>query len=148
MKRRFSVVVTFGLLALFAAATYMPVTAGADAPTDEWKAPARASRKKNPIPADDKSIAAGKAVYVAQCVKCHGDAGKGNGPQASALNPKPKDLTDPKVTDQTDGAIFWKITTGKTPMPTFEKLISEDERWHVTNYIRSLAPATQPAPAK
>ena len=36
--------------------------------------------------------------------------------------------------------MFWKITTGKAPMPTFEKLVSEDDRWNVINYVRTLAP--------
>jgi mono/diheme cytochrome c family protein len=108
-----------------------------------WDAPARAARKKNPVPVDDKSIAAGKVLYVAQCIKCHGDAGKGNGVSAKELDPKPKDLSDPQVAGQTDGALFWKITTGRKPMPGFETLVSEDDRWNVVNYVRKLAP--QPA---
>ena len=108
-----------------------------------WDAPARAARKKNPIPADDKSIAAGKILYMVQCVKCHGDAGKGNGPSAKELDPKPKDLSDPQVAGQSDGALFWKITSGRKPMPGFESLVSEDDRWNVVNYVRKLAP--QPA---
>jgi len=119
-----------------------------DSSSSAWTAPARASRKKNPIPSDADSIAAGKSVYVAQCVKCHGDAGKGDGPSAKDLDPKPKDLSDPKVAGQTDGALFWKITTGRKPMPAFETLISDNDRWNVVNYIRTLEPAppsTQPA---
>ena len=104
----------------------------------EWKAPARAARKKNPIPADEKSIAAGKKVYVAQCLSCHGEAGKGDGPAAKDLNPKPRNLSDPKIQEQSDGSIFWKLTEGKAPMPTFSKLLSEDERWQVINYVRTL----------
>ena len=112
-----------------------------DADKGAWVAPARAAKKKNPIASDAKSIAAGKTVYVAQCLKCHGDAGKGDGPSAKDLNPKPKDLSDPSITDQTDGALFWKITTGRTPMPTFENLIPEDDRWNVINYVRTLTSA-------
>ena len=44
--------------------------------------------------------------------------------------------------------MFWKITEGKKPMPSFEKLTTEDERWHVVNYVRTFGPrpaATQPA---
>ncbi len=74
-----------------------------DATSPPWVAPARAARKKNPIAGDASSVAAGKAVYVAQCLKCHGDTGKGDGPSAKDLNPKPKDLSDPKIAGQTDG---------------------------------------------
>lgn len=119
-----------------------------DAKPDEWNAPARAARKKNPIAADEKSLAVGKEVYTKQCFSCHGPHGKGDGPASKDLNPKPHDLGAPAVAAQTDGALFWKITEGKKPMPSFEKLTTEDERWHVVNYVRTFAPpqaATQPA---
>jgi len=109
-------------------------------PSDDWKAPPRAARKTNPIPADDNSIATGKNVYAHQCRSCHGDTGHGDGPRADDLSPSPHDLADPLVVRQSDGALFWKITEGRRPMPSFEKLTSEEQRWHVVNYIRTLAP--------
>src|SRR5690349_8832689 len=128
------------LRALPLAMLLIAAVAVADNP-DDWPVPARAARKKNPIPADDKSIAAGKTVYTAQCLSCHGNAGKGDGPASKDLNPKPHDLGAPNVRAQTDGALFWKLTEGKKPMPSFDKLISEDERWHVINYVRTFAAA-------
>ena len=115
-----------------------PIGSRADTPPEEWKAPARAARRKNPIPADEKSHAAGKVVYAAQCMSCHGPEGKGDGPAAKDLNPKPRNLSDPKIQEQSDGSIFWKITEGRKPMPTFDKLITEDDRWQVINYVRTL----------
>jgi mono/diheme cytochrome c family protein len=125
--------------ALVAAASVVPARSLADNPQEEWKAPARAARKKNPIPADAKSIATGKSVYAGQCLSCHGPAGRGDGPAAKDLNPKPRNLSDPAIQSQTDGSMFWKLTEGRKPMPTFEKLISEDDRWNVINYVRTLA---------
>ena len=113
------------------------VLIAADAPTQEWKAPARAARRKNPVPADQKSLEVGKAVFTAQCIMCHGPKGLGDGPQAKDLTPKPLNLSDPNVQNQTDGSIFWKLTEGRKPMPSFEKLISENERWNVINYVRT-----------
>jgi len=133
----------FIFAAFLAAIVVSSLVIHADDAKAPWDAPARAARKKNPVPVDDKSIAAGKVLYVAQCIKCHGDAGKGNGPSAKELDPKPKDLSDPQVAGQTDGALFWKITTGRKPMPGFETLVSEDDRWNIVNYVRKLAP--QPA---
>lgn len=146
MKIRPSMRVVAAILAVFWAGSVLVTHLMADeAQTSDWQAPARASRKKNPVPADEKSIAVGKEVYLKQCLSCHGNGGRGDGPAAKDLNPKPHDLSAPAVVAQTDGALFWKITEGKKPMPSFEKLISEDERWHVINYVRTFA---GPAPAK
>ena len=109
------------------------------APADDWKAPARATRKPNPIPASAASIAAGKKVFAANCVACHGAGGKGDGPAAAAITPKPRDISDPAIQGQTDGSMFWKITEGKKPMPSFDKLIVENDRWNVIDYVRTFA---------
>ena len=107
---------------------------------EEWKAPARAAKKKNPVPADQKSIARGKAAYVRECLSCHGNSGRGDGPKAKEIEKHPGNLADPKMWDQTDGALYWKTTEGKKPMPEFSKLLKDDERWDVVNYMRTLAP--------
>ena len=121
------------------ASTLAAVRSYADTPPEEWKAPARAARRKNPVPADEKSLAQGKAAYAAQCLSCHGPAGHGDGTAAKDLNPKPRDLSTPAIQEQSDGSIFWKLTEGKKPMPTFEKLLTEEQRWCVINYVRTLA---------
>jgi len=105
-----------------------------------WVAPARAAKKKNPIAADETSLAKGKALYAKECLSCHGPAGKGDGSAVKDLEKKPGDLSNPKLGEQTDGALFWKLTEGRKPMPSVEKVFTEDEGWHVINYIRSFAP--------
>lgn len=107
---------------------------------DEWVAPARAAKKKNPVEASEASLAKGKGVWVKECASCHGDKGKGDGPAVKDLEKKPEDLTLPKTLNQTDGALFWKLTEGRKPMATYEKTLSEEDRWHVINYMRTLAP--------
>ena len=39
---------------------------------------------------------------------------------------------------ESDGALFWKITHGKKPMPAYESRLSPTERWNVINYLRTL----------
>ena len=134
--------VTGGILFFTLSLTQLVVwtpSSSADA-AEEWKAPARAARKINPIPSDEKSIALGKAVYARECFSCHGATGKGDGPQAKDLERPVGNLSDPKVSEETDGTLFWKVAEGKKPMPTFEQKLTEEERWQVINYIRTFAP--------
>lgn len=103
----------------------------------EWKAPEPAKQKKNPIVADETSIAAGKKWYAKECLSCHGKQGKGDGPNAYTLERNPGDLTSARVHEQTDGELFWKITQGRKPMPSAKKAMTEEQRWQVLNYIRT-----------
>lgn len=107
---------------------------------DKWTAPARAAAKKNPVPANETSIALGKKIYERQCLACHGTKGGADGPMATHLEKRPGNLSNPKLWEQSDGALFWKVNEGHRPMPTFKRIMSDEERWPVINYIRTLAP--------
>jgi mono/diheme cytochrome c family protein len=102
-----------------------------------WEAPAADKAKKNPLPGGAKAVETGKKVAQVNCVLCHGESGKGNGPGAAALNPKPADWTSKRVQDESDGELFWKISNGRGPMPSWKHL-PETDRWSVVYYIRSL----------
>jgi mono/diheme cytochrome c family protein len=137
-----------GLLLLAARISYSD-DGGDGGQSDDWTAPADAAKKPNPVKADAAAIDAGKKVFTTTCIACHGPAGKGDGPAAGALFPPPKDLSDPTITSQPDGSLFWKISTGKNAMPAFgaTKQLTETERWQVIDYLRVLCPppTTQPA---
>ncbi len=95
----------------------------------------------NPIPTSDDSLATGALLYEQNCLVCHGPQGRGDGPAGLALNPPPADLsihTEPGV--HLDGQLYLWISEGVpgSAMPAFETLLTEDERWHLVNYIRSL----------
>jgi mono/diheme cytochrome c family protein len=141
------IVIACGLILLAARLSYSDD--GGDSGADDWTAPADAAKKPNPVKSDAAAIDAGKTVFTASCVACHGAAGKGDGPAAGALMPPPKDLSDPKITSQSDGELFWKISTGKNAMPAFgaPNQLTETQRWQVIDYLRVLCPppATQPA---
>jgi mono/diheme cytochrome c family protein len=115
---------------------YSP-TGGAAVGQDEWKAPAKAKEMKNPVAADAKSLQKGKQLYDANCATCHGPNGAGDGLLAASLNPKPAPISKKTIGDLPDGELFWKISTGKLPMPAFEKTQSKINIWHIVNYIRT-----------
>jgi len=105
-----------------------------------WVAPPSADKVKNPVPPDARSLGAGRKTFADSCAVCHGTAGKGDGPAAGGLSPRPADLTSARVQQQSDGALFYKITEGRGPMPSFKTTLTEQQRWDVVNHIRTLAP--------
>jgi mono/diheme cytochrome c family protein len=104
----------------------------------KWSAPAAEAQKKNPVAATESSLAAGRKIYSKTCVMCHGKTGDADGPAVIELNIHPAKLSDPKLATEPDGSLFWKITTGKKPMPTYGKRLSETDRWNLVNYVRTL----------
>lgn len=104
----------------------------------DWKAPASADAKKNPLTADAATIAAGKAVYAKECQSCHGKKGKGDGPSAKDLDIPAGDFTKAIMQNQSDGALFWKTSEGRKPMPSFKKKLTEDKIWQAVIYMRTL----------
>ena len=111
---------------------------GADSISGKWLSPAPSAAKKNPIASTQDSIGAGQKIYSKTCAMCHGKSGDADGPAVIELNIHPAKLSDPKLATESDGALFWKITTGKKPMPAYGKRLSESDRWHLVNYIRTL----------
>ena len=116
------------------AACALGLALSAQAP--EWAAPERASKRANPIQSSPDALKKGLAVYLKSCESCHGKAGDGDGPKAKDLSKKPAALA-PAMKGQSDGALFWKITEGKKPMPSFETDLTPDQIWQVIDYIRT-----------
>jgi mono/diheme cytochrome c family protein len=139
---------TFTVTAVFAVYGIGSVGLAEDTPKkagEAWTAPGRAAHKENPVAADAKSLAAGKDLYTSACFPCHGTTGKGDGPAGAFLERDgapvhPGNLSDPKMWQQSDGSIFWKISTGKTPMPAFDGAFTEEQRWQIVAYVRTRAP--------
>ncbi len=103
----------------------------------------------SPLPATVQSIAAGEAVYAKlQCAKCHGSGGQGDGPSADTLQTTggmkilATDLTRPSsyAGGSTAQDVYRTFMTGLNgvPMPSYTGVISEDEAWHLVNYVLSL----------
>src|SRR4051812_2760453 len=101
------------------------------------------------VPPQTPSLTRGATVYRANCAGCHGQAGRGDGPMAAGLNPKPADLTDLSTLQSTSPLDFYRrISIGVvgTSMPAFEARLAPGDRWAVALYA-SLLRLPQPAGA-
>ncbi|MBE0423352.1 MAG: cytochrome c [Lutibacter sp.] len=105
---------------------------------EEWKVPAKYQTMKNPVaPKTDAAI--GKSLYSKHCKSCHGAEGYGDGTKAKDLKGDLGDFSTKKFQSQSDGALFYKTTIGRSDMPEFTKKIpSDDDRWLIVNYMRTL----------
>ena len=105
----------------------------------KWVAPKEANTVKNPLAGKTETLGYAKVIYATYCGPCHGNKGKGDGVAGASLSKKPADHTSSYVQNQSDGALFWMITTGNNPMPSYKTVLTDIQRWELINYIRSLA---------
>ena len=90
------------------------------------------------------SVTHGGALFAESCAACHGSTGRGDGPAAAGLLPRPADLTAPHTNDHTAGDMFWWLTHGfGRAMPGFGDQLSVEDRWDLINFIRALSAAEQ-----
>ena len=107
----------------------------------DWRAPAETKKLQNPVPANNEAIGAGMMTYMDNCQSCHGENGDGKGKKAEQLSVAPANFTDAHAMSAvTDGELFWKITHGRRPMPSFKDKLTDEERWQLVVYIRTFAP--------
>ena len=106
---------------------------------------AAADKLKNPVPADEKSVATGAKLFEIYCVVCHGKEGKGDGLVGAKLALKPYDLSADMTKARSDGFIWGYLTFGGAVMPTYGNDLSPTERWHVVNYVRKVVQQAQAA---
>jgi len=108
-------------------------------PDPAWQPPESAAAKANPLAGSPELAAGGRKIFMKTCASCH--AGSGEGLKAK----KAANLRLPVVQQQSDGALFWKITNGNSRhgMPSFSG-IPEMQRWQIVLYLRTLgSEATQ-----
>ncbi|MCX6248959.1 MAG: cytochrome c [Bacteroidetes bacterium] len=116
----------------------------AQSPPTAWVIPEEAKEKVAPFIFTVETVKSGESLFQKNCKSCHGDPGKQNW---AKIAPPPGDPASAKFQKQADGEIFFKVTTGKTPMPQFGNILSVEERWQVISYLRSFNSGyMQPAP--
>jgi len=125
---RFGPLVIFLLAALcIAAQNYNYV------PDPNWKAPPKATERRNPLKGNRAAVRTGHDIFEDQCSMCHGSDGQG-------LN-RAGNFHKPAVQAQSDGTLFWKMTNGHVEkgMPSFNAL-PEADRWSLVDYLRTFNP--------
>ena len=120
---------TLGVLGMIGAAALIAGVLGSEEGVPE----------RSPIPATSESVAAGLSLYATHCQLCHGTEGLGDGPASAGLNPPPANLPV-HVPLHPDRALFGFIHDGieGAAMPALGETLSDDEIWHLVNYMRTL----------
>jgi mono/diheme cytochrome c family protein len=92
------------------------------------------SNSVNPIQPTAESQSAGKAIFEQNCATCHGADGNG------VLQGMPALTDHGMMSEMSEGDIFHKISEGVpgTGMPPWEDVLTEEERWHLVNYVNTL----------
>jgi len=121
---------------------FMPGFAGSLSDSQRWDVVAYVYS----LSTSEEELETGKAVYQEQCTACHGEQGRGDGPDAAGLSVPPGDLADAAALAQRSAAdLFQVVSQGAAPdMPAFAGSLTEDERWAVVSYLHSFT--IQPSP--
>jgi len=93
---------------------------------------------KNPLPQTSEIIEQGQTSYEYFCVMCHGPNHDGQGTVGQSFSPLPAALKDLYVQSQADGMLFKKISLGFQRHPPMAYTVSEEDRWALVHFIRTL----------
>jgi mono/diheme cytochrome c family protein len=121
----------FGITAACVMMTFLAAAAGPQNTTPRtWVAPRAMDAERNPLANRPETWPGGMKVFRQRCAACHGDDGTGT-------KRGPNLMTGP-VQKQTDGALFWKISSGntRTGMPSFS-FLPEAQRWQLVSDLRA-----------
>ena len=94
--------------------------------------------------ASHEVIERGEEIYEANCIACHGESGKGDGPAAGVLKPPPRDHTDKAYMSTLTDEDLKKVIVmggaikGRPLMPSHPQLRGE-ELDALVAYVRSLS---------
>ena len=97
--------------------------------------------------AQDASLAVeGQKIFVMLCAQCHGVAGKGDGPAAERLSPRPRNFTSEKFRFGNDVASIYQTLLNGSPgtgMRSFRQLPPE-KLFALVHFVRKFVPDPSP----
>jgi mono/diheme cytochrome c family protein len=101
--------------------------------------PPTAKEEKSPLKPSPALAKQGRAIFTANCQKCHGPQAKGDGPDSDPQSPA-ADLTDEfRYELNPEGVLFHKVLDGHPPqMPAFKSQLSANQIWQVVEYLKSI----------
>ena len=141
-KLRLRKILFVALLALIALSIVLGVTH-----RGQWNIPEDAKLRQNPIHASPQAPDSARTLYNDHCERCHGKTGRGDGADATKFATSPRDLTDgSRMSAQSDGELFYKISEGRRPMPEFKTKLTEEQRWQLVLLMRWMASADKKNP--
>ena len=114
----------------------------------------------SPFPSSQATIQRGADLFRVNCAVCHGAGAEGDGPMQVKLEEAGypgviANLTTGATPNRPDGEVFFiishgwaatmmemgmseEVATERSLMPPFRKLITEDDRWMIVHYLRSI----------
>lgn len=92
---------------------------------------------RNPVAATGLSLAEGKTLYAINCAMCHGENSAERGPVGKKLKPPPPGLDHALLQKRSDAHIFKAVTLGFGRMPPFKGKLTQQQRWHLVNFLRT-----------
>jgi mono/diheme cytochrome c family protein len=107
-------------------------------PAQEWVVPQEYRVRLSPFEFTGATAEAGRTIYTANCLSCHGNPGRNN--FLRSLSPQPGDPASEKYQMNSDGEIFYKVSEGRGQMPGFKNVLSQTDIWNVVSYVRTFNP--------
>ena len=157
-SRRRVVLVMLGVLVVLDLGRSLYARLGYARPTELWQPEPWVYTDLAWPPGNDLPATAppGQRLYAQHCAVCHGPDGRGNGPAAPSLIPRPRDLTlgqfkytsTPPGQPPSDADLLGVLANGlqASAMPAFGDLLSPDELHQIVSYIKGLSTVFTPSP--
>jgi mono/diheme cytochrome c family protein len=146
IARRLSFVVLLLLASLLAACSLASPAPVGKVSSQAQQPPAAQSAEPFQLPSRRPDAVAGAALYQEKCVRCHGEAGRGDGEMAGQIQTQfgspVSDLTsDVTARAKTPQQWYDAVSNGNLQkgMPPFSGSLNPDQRWDVIAYAWSLA---------